>query len=58
MEKTLARIAGIVNGDIQGDGAKIISGVAPFEEATSDEITFAGARKFLKKIDRGNNREL
>jgi UDP-3-O-[3-hydroxymyristoyl] glucosamine N-acyltransferase len=51
MEKTLARIAGIVNGDIQGDGAKIIRGVAPFEEAASDEITFAGARKFLKKIE-------
>jgi len=51
MEKTLASIAGIINGDIQGDGAKIILGVAPFEEATSDEITFAGARKFLKKIE-------
>lgn len=51
MEITLTRIAGIVRGNIQGDGTKIIRGVAPFEEATSDEITFAGTLKFLKKID-------
>jgi len=51
MELSLARIAEIVNGEIKGDKNKNISGVAPFDDASGDEITFAGDAKFLKKID-------
>ncbi len=51
MELSLARIAEVVNGEIKGDRNKNISGVAPFDDASGDEITFAGNAKFLKKID-------
>ncbi|MBI5592150.1 MAG: UDP-3-O-(3-hydroxymyristoyl)glucosamine N-acyltransferase [Deltaproteobacteria bacterium] len=50
MEMTLAQIASQVQGQIQGNGRKCITGVAPFETATSSEITFAGSRKFLKRL--------
>ena len=51
MELSLTTIAEIVNGEIKGDRNKNIFGVAPFDDAASDEITFAGNAKFLKKID-------
>ncbi len=51
MELSLATIAEIVNGEIKGDRNKNIFGVAPFDDASGDEITFAGNAKFLKKID-------
>ena len=51
MELSLARIAEVVNGEIKGDRNKNISGAAPFDDASGDEITFAGNAKFLKKID-------
>ena len=52
MELSLARIAEVVNGEIKGDKNKNICGVAPFDDAAGDEITFAGNAKFLKKIDK------
>jgi len=51
MEITLARIADFVKGEIRGDGNKKIHGVASFEDAKDNEITFASQSKFLKKID-------
>jgi UDP-3-O-[3-hydroxymyristoyl] glucosamine N-acyltransferase len=51
METTLARIAEIVQGEVHGDDQKQIRDVASFEEAQSDEITFAGTPKFLNRID-------
>jgi UDP-3-O-[3-hydroxymyristoyl] glucosamine N-acyltransferase len=51
MELSLARIAEVVNGEIKGDKNKTIYGVAPFDDAAGNEITFAGNAKFLKKID-------
>ena len=51
MELSLARIAEVVKGEIKGDKNKNICGVAPFDDAKGDEITFAGDAKFLKKID-------
>ena len=51
MELSLATIAKIVNGEIKGDRNKNIFGAAPFDDAASDEITFAGNAEFLKKID-------
>lgn len=51
METSLSRIAEIVGGEVEGDGHKTVFGAAPFETAGSDEITYAGSSKFLKKID-------
>ena len=51
MEITLSDIADLVKGEISGDGNQKIRGAASFEDAKSDEITFAGQPKFLKKID-------
>ena len=39
MEHTIAKIAELVGGDIQGDGSVMIRGVAPFEHASSTDIT-------------------
>jgi UDP-3-O-[3-hydroxymyristoyl] glucosamine N-acyltransferase len=54
MEVSLAEIARIVDGEIKGDANKVVCGVAPFDHAAEDEITFAGSAKFLKKIDETN----
>jgi len=51
MELSLARIAEKIEGEIKGDVNKNIRGVAPFDDARSDEITFAGNAKFLKRMD-------
>lgn len=51
MELKLAEIATKVNGQIKGDINKNIRGVAPFDNAGSDEITLAGNAKYLKRID-------
>jgi UDP-3-O-[3-hydroxymyristoyl] glucosamine N-acyltransferase len=50
MEMTLAQIASQVQGQIQGDGQKCITGVAPFETADGCDITYAGSPKFLKRL--------
>jgi UDP-3-O-[3-hydroxymyristoyl] glucosamine N-acyltransferase len=51
MELTLAKIAKKIEGQIKGDVNKKIRGVASFDDAKNDEITFAGNAKFLKRID-------
>jgi len=51
MKLTIYKIAELVEGDIQGDGSIMIQGVAPFEHASSTDITFAGSSKFLKRIE-------
>ena len=51
MEISLAKIAERVNGDLKGDRNQCVCGVAPFEDAAGDEITFAADPKFLKKVD-------
>ena len=50
MEIALEQIADKIGGELRGDGLKRISGVAPFPDAASDQITYAGTSKFLKKI--------
>jgi UDP-3-O-[3-hydroxymyristoyl] glucosamine N-acyltransferase len=42
MEISLAKVAEIVGGEVKGDVHKLIRDVAPFDEAHSDAITFAG----------------
>ena len=51
MEIPLVKIAERVNGDLKGDRDRCIRGVAPFEDATGDDITFAADPKFLKIVD-------
>ena len=54
MELTLIRIAEHIGGRLQGDDGKIIHGVAPFETATADQITFADGAKFIKRLRETN----
>ncbi|MBW2562489.1 MAG: UDP-3-O-(3-hydroxymyristoyl)glucosamine N-acyltransferase [Deltaproteobacteria bacterium] len=46
----LSEIAKIVAGRVKGDLEKKIYGVAPFEHATDDDITFVDSAKLAKKI--------
>ncbi len=50
MQVSLSEIARMVGGTLEGDADKRISGAAPFDEATKDEITWAGSVKFLKRM--------
>ena len=50
MEKSLAELIELVGGEIQGDSQKIVRGIAPFDQAGSDDITFADSPKILKRI--------
>lgn len=50
MELTLAGIAAIVEGEVQGDFDKRIRDVAPFDNASDEQITLAGSLKYLKRI--------
>lgn len=50
MKISLVSISELIDGEIIGDANKVICGVAPFEEATSQDITYAGSAKYLKKI--------
>jgi len=51
MEILLSEIAKRVDGKIKGDLKKIIYGVAPFEHATDDDITFVDTAKLAKNIN-------
>ncbi len=52
MMLTLAQIADMLQGDLQGDANCTIEGVAGFEAAGPSDITFAASAKFLKQWDR------
>ncbi len=51
MEIPLSKISEVVKGELKGDPIKNIRGIAPFDSATQDDITFASNVKFLKKIN-------
>ncbi len=51
MSSKISEIADLVQGKIDGDPAKLISSAAPLDLAGDDDITFAGSKKFLKKIE-------
>ncbi len=48
MELSLNQIAKLIDGEVCGDLQKRIVGVAPFETAGADEITFADSAKYYK----------
>ena len=50
MEIPLKHLAEHVGGHVKGDGDKVIRGVAPFETAATDEISFADGPKFIKRL--------
>jgi len=50
MEKTLSELAQLVGGEVVGDGAVKILGVAPIEDAQKGEITFIAHPKYLPKL--------
>ena len=54
MEILLSEIAKLVNGSAKGDLKKKIYGVAPFENATNNDITFVDSAKLAKKISETN----
>ena len=43
MEIQLKQIAELIDGRLRGDGEKVIRGIAPFESAGNDQVTFAEA---------------
>jgi UDP-3-O-[3-hydroxymyristoyl] glucosamine N-acyltransferase len=45
------KIAELVRGEVLGDGDVIIRGVAPFENARPDDITFAASASYKKRVD-------
>ncbi len=50
MEMQLKQIAERIAGRLRGDGEKIIRGIAPFDTAGKDQITFAEAPRYIKRI--------
>lgn len=57
MEKSLAELIELIGGeiqDIQGDSQMIVRGIAPFDHAGIDDITFADSPKILKRISETN----
>ncbi|MFC1857985.1 UDP-3-O-(3-hydroxymyristoyl)glucosamine N-acyltransferase [Thermodesulfobacteriota bacterium] len=50
MQISLAELAEIISGQIGGEANTPISGAAPFEHATREEVTYAGTPRFLKRI--------
>jgi UDP-3-O-[3-hydroxymyristoyl] glucosamine N-acyltransferase len=50
MKIVLSRIAALVGGTVRGDPDRVIEGVAAFESASPEDITFAVLPKFLKRI--------
>lgn len=50
MNISLAELLRVTGGDLEGDPEKMISGVAPFDGAGPDDITFADGPKILNRI--------
>ncbi len=51
MELPVRKIAELVKGEVVGDGDFVIRGVAPFEDAGPDDITFAASASYKKRVD-------
>lgn len=51
MELPVRKIAELVSGEVVGDGDFIIRGVAAFDNAGPDDITFAASADYKKRVD-------
>jgi len=52
MQKTVAEIARILDGEVVGDGSLMIKGVSGIKEAAAGEICFAASSKYLSLINK------
>ena len=52
MRKTLKELAELVNGEIVGDAAVVITGVSGIKEACEGDITFLANPKYLPLVDK------
>ncbi len=52
IEKTLKELAGVVGGELAGDGSLVIKGVAGIKEARPGELTFLANPKYLRELTR------
>jgi len=50
MKRTVQEIADVVGGTVIGDGSRLVSAPAPFEDAGEDQIVFAGDASYLKRL--------
>ncbi len=50
MQRTLQQIAEFVKGELSGDPERVILGIAPIEQATIEDISFADRGRNLKKV--------
>ncbi len=51
-EMTLSDLCALVGGQCEGDGARVVRGVAPIESAGGDEVTFLSNVKYEKHVAR------
>ena len=51
MELSVGKIAELLKGEVVGDVDFIIRGVAPFDEASAHDVTFATSAKYMRRID-------
>ncbi|MBW2175389.1 MAG: UDP-3-O-(3-hydroxymyristoyl)glucosamine N-acyltransferase [Deltaproteobacteria bacterium] len=51
MRVSIAEIAKRVNGEVRGDPDRLVSGIAPFNEATGQDITLASEATFLQRLE-------
>lgn len=52
MGKTLKEIAGLIGGELIGDGGTVIRGVAGIEDASEGDITFLSNKRYLPYLGR------
>ena len=50
MELTVREIAELVGGEVTGEGDVVITGVAPFDDAAPDQITFAVTPEYKRRL--------
>ncbi|MDP3731861.1 MAG: UDP-3-O-(3-hydroxymyristoyl)glucosamine N-acyltransferase [Candidatus Omnitrophota bacterium] len=52
MHKTLKEIAGLIDGEVVGDGSTVITGVSGIKEAAEGDITFIANPKYFPLIEK------
>jgi len=50
-ELSISKIAELVQGEVVGDGDFVIRGVAPFDAAGRDDLTFAASASYKQRLD-------
>ncbi|VFQ46996.1 UDP-3-O-(3-hydroxymyristoyl)glucosamine N-acyltransferase [Desulfoluna butyratoxydans] len=50
MKRTVQEIADMLGGTVIGDGSRVVTAPAPFEDAKEDQVVFAGDASYLKRL--------